>query len=50
MQTLLKMDKVVIEDYRHVVLINENMYWMKLTHLLSKKISKPQRPLLYVEL
>ena len=35
MQTLIRMDKVVIKDYYHVISMNENVYWMKLTHLLS---------------
>ena len=33
--TLKRMNLVVIEDYYHVTTINENMYWMKLIHLLS---------------
>jgi hypothetical protein len=35
MQTLTIMDKVVIEDYCDVISIDENVYWMKLMHLLS---------------
>ena len=29
------MDRVVIKDYYHVIIINEKVYWMKPTHLLS---------------
>jgi hypothetical protein len=29
------MDKVVIEDYYHTTIVDENMKHMKLTHLLS---------------
>ena len=35
MQTLTRLDKVVIEDYYHMTIINENVYYMKLAHLLS---------------
>ena len=34
-------DKVVIGDYYHMTTMNENVNWMKLTHLLWEKISKP---------
>jgi hypothetical protein len=30
--------------------IDENMYWMELTHLLSTFFSKPQGPFLYIYL
>lgn len=35
MLTLIRMDKEVIEDYQHMTIIDENMYWMKITHLFS---------------
>jgi hypothetical protein len=35
MQTLIIMDKVVIEDYYDMTIIDENVYLTKLTHLLS---------------
>ena len=28
------MDKVVIEDYYHMTIMDENMNWVKLTYLL----------------
>ena len=31
MQTLTRMDKVVIEDYYHMTVGDENVNWMKLT-------------------
>ena len=34
LQTLTRMDKVVIKDYYNMTIINENVYWMKLAHLL----------------
>ena len=44
MQTLIKMDKVVIEDYYRVTIMDENMNWMKLTHLLSLFSLNPRAP------
>jgi hypothetical protein len=44
------MNKVVIEDFYHMTTMDENMNWMKLTHSLSKKLSKPYGPLLYIYL
>ena len=36
MQTLTRIDKVTIEDYYYMIMmIDENVNWMKLTHLLS---------------
>ena len=35
MQTPTRMDKVVIEDYYHMTTVNENLDWMKSTHMLS---------------
>ena len=35
MQTLTKMNKVVIGHYYHVTIMDENENWMKLAHLLS---------------
>ena len=47
MQTLTRMDKVVIEHFYHMTTMDENMNWMELTHLLSKKILN-LRALLYI--
>ena len=48
MQSLTKMNKVVIDDYYHMTIMNENMNWMKLTHL-SKFSFKPYlKTLLYI--
>ena len=33
MQTLMRMDKVVTEDYYHVIIMDKNMNWMKLIHM-----------------
>ena len=35
MQTLTTLDKIVIEDYYQMTIINENVYWMKVAHLFS---------------
>ena len=35
MQTLTRMNTVIIEDYYHMATIDENVNWMKLAHLLS---------------
>ena len=35
MQTQTRMDKVVIEGYYQMTTMDENVNWMKLTHLLS---------------
>ena len=43
------MDMVVIKDYYHMPTMDENTYWMKLTHLLLS-FSKPQDLLLYIYL
>ena len=36
MWSLTRMDKAVIKDYCHMTTMDENVNWMKLTHLLSK--------------
>ena len=41
MQTPTRMDKVVIEDYKHMTTMDENVHWMELTRLLSKDFLKP---------
>ena len=46
METLTRMDKVVIKDYYHTTTMNENVNEMKLTHLLSK-LSLNLRALFY---
>ena len=38
------MHKVVIEDYKHMTIMDENVHWMELTHLLSRNFLKPQAP------
>ena len=43
-QSLRKMDNVVIEDYDHMTTMNENMNWMELTHSLSISL-RTLRPL-----
>ena len=35
MQTLTQVDRVDIEDYDHMTKMNENMNWIKPTHLLT---------------
>ena len=49
MQTLTKMDMVVIEDYYHTTTMNKNVNWMKLTHLLSN-FPLNRKALLYIYL
>ena len=49
MQTLTRTYMVVIEDFVHTTTINENVNYMKLTHLLSK-ISIILGPPLYIYL
>ena len=44
------MNKVVIEDFYNMTTIDENMNWMKLTHVLSKKSLNLMAPLLYIYL
>ena len=41
MQALSRMGMVVIEDYYHVTIMDENVNWMKLTHLMSVFPIKP---------
>lgn len=36
MQSLIGIDKIVIKDYSHMTIINDIVYWMKLTHLMSR--------------
>jgi hypothetical protein len=36
MQTLTRIDRVDIEDYYHMTLVDKNVNWMKLTHLLLR--------------
>ena len=35
MQTLTRTNMVVFKDYDHMTIMNEDMKWMKLTHLIS---------------
>ena len=44
MQTLIRMDKVVIKDYDHIRTVDENMNW----RLLLICFSTPYGPLLYI--
>ena len=48
MQILTRMDRVVIENYYYMTTIDENVYWMKLTHLLAIFSLNPRGPFLYV--
>ena len=41
MQTLTRMNKAVIEDYYHMITMDENVNWMEVTHLLLKQIFIP---------
>jgi hypothetical protein len=50
MQNPTTMDKVVIKNYYHMTTIDENVYWMKLTYLLSIFCSNLQGLLLYIYL
>ena len=51
MQNLTRRHMVVIEDYDHMKIIDENAKWMKLTYLLSIFFSLNLRaPLLYIYL
>ena len=52
MQTLIRMDMIVIEDNYHMTRMNENMNWMKLKHLVKfiMRSCKPQGALLYIYL
>ena len=40
MQTPKRMDKVVVEDYYHMTIMDENVNWMELAHLFSIFFSK----------
>ena len=44
MHILTRMNKVVIEDFYHMTTMDEDVNWMKLTHLLWEQIFKPQDP------
>ena len=44
MQTPTRMDKVVIEDYYHMTVLNKNANWMELSHLLSILSLNPRAP------
>jgi hypothetical protein len=44
------MDTIVIEDYYHMTTMNDNINWMKLTHLLSIFSLTLRVPLLYINL
>ena len=50
MQTLIRMDGIVSKDHYHMTIVDENVIWMKLTHLLSRFFSKTQGRLLYIYL
>jgi len=42
MQILTRVDMVVIEDYYHITTLNENVIWMKRTHLLPSFFLNPK--------
>lgn len=44
------MNKVVVEDYYHMTIVNENMNWMKSTHLLSSISLNLKAPFVYLPL
>ena len=44
MQTPTRMNNVVIDDYYHLTTMYENVNWMELTQLLSKKSLNPRAP------
>ena len=41
---------VVIEDYYHMTTIDENMNWMKITHLFSNNSLNLRAPFIYIYL
>ena len=41
------MDKVIMEDHYHMTTMDENMNWMKPTHMLSSCFSKVEGRMLY---
>jgi hypothetical protein len=43
MQTSTRMNKIVIEDYHHMTIMDENVNWMKLMNLLSTFFSPNRR-------
>ena len=49
MQTPTRMDKVVIDVYYHLTIMDENMNWMELT-IYCQFFLSPQDPLLYIYL
>ena len=48
MKNLTRLDRVVIRDYYHMTTMDENMNWMKPTHLLAISSLNLRRPLLYM--
>lgn len=44
MQTVQRVDMIVIEDYYHVTTMDENVNIMKLTHLISKNPLNSRAP------
>ena len=48
MQTPKRMNNVVIKDYYHMTIIDENVNWKKLTYLLSFFALNPRGPYLYI--
>ena len=44
MQILTRRFMVAIENYDHMKTTDENVKWIKLTHLLSKKLSNVKAP------
>ena len=50
METLTRMNKVVIEDYYHMTKMDENILWMKLIYLFLIFSLNLSSPLLYIDL
>lgn len=46
MQTLTRLDRVVIEEYYHTATMDEEVKYMKLTHLLSSFTLEVRHPFL----
>ena len=44
MQTLMRLDKVTIEDYYHMTMMDESMNKMEPAHLLSNFSLNPRDP------
>ena len=45
MQTPTRMNKVVIEDYYHIIIMDENVNWMEPAHMFTIFSLYPRAPL-----